>query len=203
MAININAVHLLHPTEKKNGCPTMHRHYSCNNSHFITWVMVWNSLAIKARERKQERGKKSQREITESKKERRQGRAGRGRRRNRGKQKKKQRKNQGKTGEANVRETERSIGQLTHEHQPRLWLHHYPEQTDAKEDRGVNAESPESKGKLKQRRGSSVGGTALPHCHLRLQLQAAGSRNQGDLFFFKNRGKEKTRGREPEETVGT
>jgi len=96
MAININAVHLLHPTEKKNGCPTMHRHYSCNNSHFITWVMVWNSLAIKARERKQERGKKSQREITESKKERRQGRAGRGRRRNRGKQKKKTKKKPGK-----------------------------------------------------------------------------------------------------------
>jgi hypothetical protein len=45
----------------------------------------------------------------------------------------------------------------------------------------------------KQRRGSSVGRTALPHCHLRLQLQAAGSRSQGDSLFFKNRGKEKTR----------
>jgi hypothetical protein len=54
-----------------------------------------------------------------------------------------------------------------------------------------------------RRRGSSVGGTALPHCHLRLQLQAAGSSNQGDSLFFKNRGKEKMRGIEPEETVGT
>jgi hypothetical protein len=54
-----------------------------------------------------------------------------------------------------------------------------------------------------RRRGSSVGGTALPHCHLRLKLQAAGSRKQGDSLFFKNRGKEKTRGIEPGETVGT
>ena len=44
--------------------------------------------------------------------------------------KKKEEKNQGKTGEENVTEAERSIGQLTHEHQPRLRLHHPPEQTD-------------------------------------------------------------------------
>jgi hypothetical protein len=33
-------------------------------------------------------------------------------------------KKQGKTGEEHVTETERIIGQLTHEHQPRLRLHH-------------------------------------------------------------------------------
>jgi hypothetical protein len=43
---------------------------------------------------------------------------------------KKEEKNQGKTGEENVTEAERSIGQLTHVHQPRLRLHHPPEQTD-------------------------------------------------------------------------
>ena len=39
---------------KKNGCPTMHRHYSCNNSHFIIWVTAWLSLAIKSQRKKAE-----------------------------------------------------------------------------------------------------------------------------------------------------
>ena len=44
----------------------------------------------------------------------------------------------------------------------------------------------ESKRKTKQRRegSGSVGGTALLHCHRRLQLQATGSRNQSVSFFL-------------------
>jgi hypothetical protein len=49
----INTVHLLHPTAKKNGCPTMHRHEACNNSHFITGVTVAFS-GYKSREKKAE-----------------------------------------------------------------------------------------------------------------------------------------------------
>jgi len=48
---------------QKNGCPTMHRHYSCNNSHFIICVTAWLSLAIKSQGKKAEERdkKKSQR----------------------------------------------------------------------------------------------------------------------------------------------
>jgi hypothetical protein len=44
----------------------------------------------------------------------------------------------------------------------------------------------ESKRKTKLRRegSGSVGGTALLHCHRRLQLQATGSRNQSVSFFL-------------------
>ena len=58
-------------------------------------------------------------------------------------------------------------------------------------------------GKKQEERKQCWWNSPLPHCRLRLQLQAAGSRNQGDSLFFKNRGKEKMRGIEPEETVGT
>uniref|UniRef100_A0A2K1WRB7 Uncharacterized protein n=1 Tax=Populus trichocarpa TaxID=3694 RepID=A0A2K1WRB7_POPTR len=39
----------------------MHRHYSCNNSHFIIWVTAWLSLA---RERKQ-RGRTDEKQNQE------------------------------------------------------------------------------------------------------------------------------------------
>ena len=41
---------------QKNGCPTMHRHYSCNNSHFIICVTEWLSLAIRSQRKKAEGG---------------------------------------------------------------------------------------------------------------------------------------------------
>jgi hypothetical protein len=41
---------------QKNGCPTMYRHYSCNNSHFIICVTAWLSLAIRSQRKKAEGG---------------------------------------------------------------------------------------------------------------------------------------------------
>jgi len=41
---------------QKNGCPTMHRHYSYNNSHFIICITAWLSLAIRSQRKKAEGG---------------------------------------------------------------------------------------------------------------------------------------------------
>ena len=60
------------------------------------------------------------------------------------------------------------------------WKHREKNEEHRGDRRRRDEKSPESKGKLKQRRGSNVGGTTLPHHHLR--LQAADSRNkQGRL----------------------
>jgi len=57
----INTIHLLHPTEKTDAqrCITI----TSAITHFITWVTVWRSLVIKARERTSREGGEDAREY--------------------------------------------------------------------------------------------------------------------------------------------
>ena len=43
----------------------MHRHYSCNNSHFIIWVTAWLSLVIRSQRKKAEKGGRQKKEPRE------------------------------------------------------------------------------------------------------------------------------------------
>jgi len=73
--------------------------------------------------------------------------------RNRERRKEEEEKNQGKTEEENVTEAERSIGQLTQEHQPRLRLHHPPEHTDRRAEQSGRKNREITEGRLKRKQG--------------------------------------------------